>query len=76
MSRLIEKLFERLIVRKLVVGGSTSEHLIMHEKKNTIIYRETVEKHTAISNTWLRQLWGIHPCFCIIAVLVRPSQCV
>ena len=38
MSRLIEKLFERLIVRKLVVGGSTSEHLIMHEKKNTIIY--------------------------------------
>ena len=33
MSRLIEKLFERLIVRKLVVGGSTSEHLIMQEKK-------------------------------------------
>ena len=44
MSRLIEKLFERLIVRKFVVGGSTSEHLIIN-----VIYRETVEKNTAIS---------------------------
>ena len=52
MSRLIEKLFKRLIVRKFVVGASTSEHLIMHEKKNkknNVIYRETVEKNTAIS---------------------------
>ena len=30
------------LIERLVVSCSTSEHLIIHEKKNTVIYRETV----------------------------------
>ena len=53
------------------VSDLSVESDILRKLDFTSLIKEFSVGRSVPRNTWSQQLWGTHPCFCIIAVLVK-----